>query len=121
MLFRSGITQYLGNYSYFIEKKKNPSRFQDEDVSFHKTKTQIQLERKHKKEILKEERDVKSNITKIEDDITNFENKIVMLQEQLCLESVYSDPIESEKTTKQISNTQTKLDDLYEIWEKASD
>ena len=120
-LKQQGITQYLGNYSYFIEKKKNPSRFQDEDVSFHKTKTQIQLERKHKKEILKEERDVKSNITKIEDDITNFENKIVMLQEQLCLESVYSDPIESEKTTKQISNTQTKLDDLYEIWEKASD
>lgn len=75
-------------------------------------------ERKHKKEILQQERDVKFNITKIEDDITNFENEIVTLQEQLCIESVYSNPVKSEKTTKQISDTQTKLDYLYEKWEK---
>lgn len=117
-LKQQGITQYLGNYSYFIEKKKNPSRFEDEEVTYHKTKTQIQVERKHKKEILQQERDVKFNITKIEDDITNFENEIVTLQEQLCLESVYSNPVKSEKTTKQISDTQTKLDHLYEKWEK---
>lgn len=117
-LKQQGITQYLGNYSYFIEKKKNPSRFEDEEVTYHKTKTQIQVERKHKKEILQQERDVKFNITKIEDDITNFENEIVTLQEQLCIESVYSNPVKSEKTTKQISDTQTKLDYLYEKWEK---
>lgn len=117
-LKQQGITQYLGNYSYFIEKKKNPSRFEDEEVTYHKTKTQIQVERKHKKEILQQERDVKFNITKIEDDITNFENEIVTLQEQLCHESVYSNPVKSEKTTKQISDTQTKLDHLYEKWEK---
>lgn len=117
-LKQQGITQYLGNYSYYIEKKKNPSRFEDEEVSFHKTKTQVQLERKQKKELEQHEKDIKSNIKKIEDDITHLESEIVILQGQLCLEEVYSNPILSEKTNKQISDVQKELDDLYEKWEK---
>lgn len=119
-LKQQGITTYLGNYTYFIEKKKNPSRFENDEVTFHKTKTQIQLERKHKKGIQQQEKDIKSSITKMEDDITNLENKIVMLQEQLCLETVYSNPVKSEQATKQISDCQIKLDELYEKWEKVS-
>ena len=41
-LEENGASEYLGNYSYYVEKKKNPTRFEAyEDLANGKTKTQI--------------------------------------------------------------------------------
>ncbi|EPS48293.1 drug resistance ABC transporter ATP-binding protein [Clostridium botulinum A1 str. CFSAN002368] len=40
------------------------------------------------------------------------------LQEQLCLEEVYSDSAKSEKINKDIINKQKLIEDLYSEWEK---
>ncbi|MEL7597074.1 MAG: ABC-F family ATP-binding cassette domain-containing protein, partial [Clostridiaceae bacterium] len=45
-----GIKTYLGNYTYYVEKKKNPLRFQDLEEFEGKTKTQINYEKKKKRE-----------------------------------------------------------------------
>ncbi len=39
------------------------------------------------------------------------------LQEQLCLEEVYSDSVKSEKINKDIINKQKLIEDLYSEWE----
>ena len=56
-LEENGASEYLGNYSYYVEKKKNPTRFEAyEDLANGKTKTQIKEEKKKQKNLQKEEK-----------------------------------------------------------------
>lgn len=116
-LNENGIKEFLGNYNYYIEKKKNPLRFQLEEENTGKTKTQIQNEKKKKREVEKTEREKKLRIKNIETEISNLENHIVELQNQLCLEDIYSNPEKSEAINKQLLDTQNNLDSLYNEWE----
>ena len=117
-LNEDGVKEFLGNYSYYQEKKINPNRFEIlEELANGKTKTQLKEEKKKKKEQEKEEKALKLRIKKIEEDIAKSEDALLSLQEQLCLEEVYSNPIESERVSKDIKNLEEKISFLYEEWE----
>jgi ATP-binding cassette, subfamily F, member 3 len=117
-LNEDGIKEFLGNYSYYQEKKINPNRFEIlEELANGKTKTRLKDEKKKKKEIEKEEKVLKLKIKKIEDDIATGEDKLLSLQEQLCLEEIYSNPFESERVNKEIKELEEKIAQLYEDWE----
>lgn len=116
-LNEDGIKEYLGNYSYFMDKKKNPLRFEAEEEYQGKTKTQIQLEKKKKKEQDKLIKEQKLLINNIENSIAELEDELNLLQNKLCLEEVYSNPQKAEEVNKSIKETQSKLDKLYEEWE----
>ncbi|QAA34201.1 ribosomal protection-like ABC-F family protein [Clostridium manihotivorum] len=118
-LEQSGIKEYLGNYNYYTEKKKNPNRYDDnEEDQSGKTKTQIKEERKKKREAEKLEKENSLKLKNLEKNIALLEEKLVKLQEDLCLEEVYSNPTESGKVNKEILDTQTQIDALYEEWEE---
>lgn len=120
-LNKNGINEYLGNYSYYQEKKINPNRFEAmEEIAKGKTKTQIKEEKRKKKEIEKEEKAMKLRFKKLEDEIAKEENNLLALQEKLCLEEVYSNPVESEKISKEIKNLEDKISSLYEEWENCA-
>ncbi|MCS4455014.1 ABC transporter C-terminal domain-containing protein [Clostridium botulinum] len=53
----------------------------------------------------------------LEKEITDLEKVVNSLQEQLCLEEVYSDSTKSEKINKDIINKQKLIEDLYSEWE----
>jgi len=113
-----GTKEYLGNYSYYQEKKINPTRFESiEEIANGKTKTQLKDERKRKKELEKEQKALKIKLKTLEDDISNKEDELLSLQEKLCLEEVYSNPIESEKIHKEIKSLEDLIANLYEEWE----
>ena len=117
-LNKNGINEYLGNYSYYQEKKINPNRFEAmEEIAKGKTKTQIKEEKRKKKELEKEEKAMKLRFKKLEDEIAKEENNLLALQEKLCLEEVYSNPVESEKISKEIKTLEDKISSLYEEWE----
>ncbi|MPM64506.1 putative ABC transporter ATP-binding protein [bioreactor metagenome] len=116
-LNQDGVKEYLSNYSYYIEKKKNPHRFMIEEEQEGKTKTQIHLEKKKKRDIEKAEKEKKLKVKHIEGSITDKEELLVNLQNQLCLEEVYSDPLKSEDVNKQILKIQEEIENLYEEWE----
>ena len=117
-LNEDGVKEFLGNYSYYQEKKINPNRFEIlEELANGKTKTQLKEEKKKKKEQEKEEKALKVKIKKIEEDIAKNEDNLLSLQEQLCLEEVYSNPIESERVSKEIKTLEEKITLLYEEWE----
>lgn len=113
-----GLKEYLGNYSYYIEKKKNPLRFQEEEEKEGKSKTQIQLEKKKKRDGEKEGKEVALRLKNIEKDIAALEALLSNFQNDLCLEEVYSNPEKSLEINKQITDAQSKLDGLYEEWEE---
>ncbi|MDU5111229.1 MAG: ABC-F family ATP-binding cassette domain-containing protein [Clostridium sp.] len=120
-LNKNGINEYLGNYSYYQEKKVNPNRFEVmEEIAKGKTKTQLKEEKRKKKELEKEEKAMKIRFKKLEDEIAKEENNLLALQEKLCLEEVYSNPVESEKISKEIKNLEDKISSLYEEWENCA-
>ena len=112
---------YLGNYSYYSDKKKNPHRYEGiEENNIGKTKTQIKDEKKKKREREKEIKQKTLKIKNIEKEISIVEESLDRLQEELCKEEIYSNPNESVRVNKEISTTQNKLDSLYEEWEELS-
>jgi len=117
-LTKSGLKEYLGNYNYYIEKKKNPLRFQEIEENSGMTKTQIQSDKKKKKEHEKVEKEEKLKLKEIEKQISDCESVLVALNEQLCLEEIYSNPDESSKANSLIASTKENLERLYCEWEK---
>ena len=111
------ITPYLGNYSYYIEKKKRPTRYEELEETQGKTKTQINLDKKKKREIEKEKREREKRFKSLEKEISTKEDLLTELNEQLCLEEVYSNPTESERVNKEIASLEKEIESLYEEWE----
>ena len=120
-LKEDGVTEYLGNYSYYMEKKENPTRFDVlEDLANGKTKTQIKEEKKKLKEIEKEKKAKALKIKKIEEEISVEEENLIKLQELLCDEKIYSNPTESLRVNKEIKELESTIESLYEKWEELS-
>ena len=121
-LQEEGTTEYLGNYSYYVEKKLNPLRFEAyEELANGKTKTQLKEEKRKKREIEKEEKAKKLQIKKLEDEISKNEELLLALQEDLCKEEIYSNPSESERVNKEIRILEEKIEDLYMKWEEINE
>lgn len=121
-LEEEGSSEYLGNYSYYVEKKKNPTRFEAyENLASGKTKTQIKEEKKKQKNLQKEEKAKLQKIKKTEEDIAKSEEALEKLQESLCLEEIYSNPEESIRVNKEIKELEAHIEELYAIWEEISE
>jgi ATP-binding cassette subfamily F protein 3 len=117
-LNEDGVKEYLGNYSYYVEKKKNPLRFEYEEEGSGITKTQIKLDKKKKREAEKVEKEKANLIKTIENKIAATEESLEDLQGQLCLEEVYSNPEKSIEINKEIQRVEEELQNLYDQWEE---
>lgn len=121
-LKEDGMNEYLGNYSYYMQKKENPTRFEAyEEISNGKTKTQLKDEKKKVKLAQKEIRVKKTRLREVENEISKSEELLEKLNNDLCLEEIYSNPKEAERVNHEISETQLKIEFLYEEWETLSD
>ena len=117
-LKEDGVSEYLGNYSYYQEKKLNPSRFESyEELANGKTKTQLKDEKKKKREAEKEAKTIQLKIKNLEKTISEKEDELNNLQEQLCLESIYSNPSESQRVNNEIKSLEQLIANLYDEWE----
>lgn len=119
-LDENNITTYLGNYSYYSDKKANPNRFETFNVETNtgKTKTQIQEEKKKRREKEKEVKAIALQIKNIEKEISAKEESLESLNEELCKEEIYSNPKESERVHNSIATLENEIQALYESWEE---
>ncbi|WP_252214149.1 ribosomal protection-like ABC-F family protein [Clostridium sp. VAP41] len=121
-LTENGVVNYLGNYSYYTEKKKNPLRFESYDEhDSSKTKTQLNTEKKKKKALDKEAKAIQNKIKSLEETINKNEEDLLMLQEDLCKEEIYSNPSESERVNKEIKAKESLIEELYAQWEELNE
>lgn len=118
VLGENGVTEYLGNYDYYIEKKRQLSEMNKEENTETKTKTQLKEEKRKEKEQREIERRIKNKIKKLEDDIEQTEKKIAGLDMMLCQEEIYSNPEKSKEVNLEKSELEDKLASLYEKWEQ---
>lgn len=116
-LKKDEIKEYLGNYTYYIEKKENPSRFEASEENDGMTKTQIKIEKKKKREAEKEQKQIKMEAKNIEELISSKESELLKLQEKLCLEEVYSNPQKAQEVNLKILDIEKSLEELYNEWE----
>ena len=117
-LSQDGVQQYLGNYKYYQEKKKELMEPQEPEITVQKTKTQIKDERRKEKEKQQEERRVKKARESIEEQISLLEERISDLEQQMCQEEVYANPQLSRQIHEESSALRQQLEDLYAQWEE---
>ena len=117
VLDENGITEYLGNYDYYIEKKKQVQEMNNVEVIEEKTKTQLKEEKKKEREQREAEKKNRVKRQNIEKEIEETEAKIEEMDILLCQEEVYSNPEKSKDVSQQKSSLEEKLSALYEEWE----
>ncbi len=116
-LKEDGIVEYLGNYSYYMDKKLNPNRFQGIEEKETRNKTQYQDEKKKKKGREKEEREKKKRLKTLEETIEKMEAEKEALTLSLTTEEVYKDIRKSMEISDKIKEVDDKIKDHYEEWE----
>ncbi|MDU7535899.1 MAG: ABC-F family ATP-binding cassette domain-containing protein [Peptostreptococcaceae bacterium] len=117
VLDENGITEYLGNYDYYIEKKKQVQEMNTVEVVEEKTKTQLKEEKRKEREQREAEKKNRVKRQNIEKEIEETEAKIEEMDVLLCKEEVYSNPEKSRDVSQQKASLEEKLSALYEEWE----
>lgn len=117
VLDENGITEYLGNYDYYIEKKKQVQEMNTVEVIEEKTKTQLKEEKRNEREQREAEKKNRVKRQNIEKEIEETEAKIEEMDVLLCQEEVYSNPEKSKDVSLQKASLEEKLSALYEEWE----
>ena len=116
-LKEDGIVEYLGNYSYYTEKKLNPNRFQGIEEKETRNKTQHQEEKKKRKGREKEEREKKKRLKTLEETIEKMEAEKEALTLSLTTEEVYKDIQKSMEISNKIKDVDDTIKHYYEEWE----
>jgi ATP-binding cassette, subfamily F, member 3 len=116
-LEESGITEYLGNFQYYLSKKNSP---EDEIIvsTQGKSKTEIKEERKKLREVQEKKKQIKKDIADAEKQIQVTEEKISELEGLMCLEEVYSNPQRSLEVSSEVKSLKEELERVYEKWEE---
>ena len=118
VLDENGITEYLGNYDYYIEKKKQSQEMSIVATTEEKTKTQLKDEKRKEREQREIEKKARVKRQNIEKEIEEVELKIEELDILMCQEEVYSNPEKAKEVSQNKSDLEDRLSQLYEEWEE---
>lgn len=120
-LSSDGITEYLGDYDYYIAKKAELLELErlasekQADRSYEESSSKLSYEQE--KEAKKLERQRKRRIEEIETEISELEQQSAHIDEQLCDPDVYQDHEKVQQLTKENEEIKEKLEKLLEEWE----
>ena len=118
VLDENGITEYLGNYDYYIEKKKQAQEMSIVATTEEKTKTQLKDEKRKEREQREIEKKARVKRQNLEKEIEEVELKIEELDVLMCQEEVYSNPEKAKEVSQNKSDLEDRLSQLYEEWEE---
>jgi ATP-binding cassette subfamily F protein 3 len=111
-----GIKEYLGNYNDYLEKKKAFAAFQEPQPNLEPTKTALKEERKRQRQEQEKRRQKQKEINNLEDCISKLEEKIKLLEEQMCDPALYGDLETMLKIQQEYKETKEHLDVVYSQW-----
>ncbi|QRG68174.1 ABC-F family ATP-binding cassette domain-containing protein [Brevibacillus choshinensis] len=122
----NGVTNYLGNYDYYVEKKQELAEMAAE-LAAGPTKKQGAAPQPEKtsyeldKEAKRRERQRVRRLEEIEATIQKREADIVKWEEELCLPEIYSDHVQAKERNDLISAARLELEQLYDEWSTLSE
>lgn len=129
VLENKGLTEYLGNYSYYKEKLKEQQDIADlTEVVEEVAKEDVKSEAKTISTSPSDEPKKKTNtymvekqLAEVEEEIARLEATMKMYEVQLANPVIQQDLAEMENISKQLSDTESNLQKLYEKWEHFSE
>lgn len=119
-LSNTGITEYLGDYDYYVEKKEelqetlNENLQQQENSKPVDKKSNYELE----KEAKRKERQRIRRIEEIQNLIEELENEVSEKEQQLIDPDVYTDHVKVAEINEEIQKRKNEIEYLLEEWEQ---
>ncbi len=111
-----GVTEYIGNYDDYIERKNRPIPVEAEGG---KTKTELEKEKRRDKMNRQVLRQLKTRAQEAEKAVGAKEAEIADLEAQMADPALYSDPQHAADVQRAYQAAQQALQMLYEEWEAA--
>ena len=111
-----GVTEYIGNYDDYIERKNRPVAVEAEAG---KTKTELEKEKRREKLSRQALRQLKIRAQEAEKAVGIKEAEIAELEAQMADPSLYSDAQKTADVQRAYQKAQQALQTLYEQWEVA--
>lgn len=120
------LTNYIGNYDYYLEKKETqvnftsapaPSAMQDTASR----ESEAKLDWKQQKELQAQLRKKQNDLKKVEARIEELEDRDKEIDELLTREDIFTNVAEVTKLSREKETIQTELEGLYEEWELLSE
>ncbi|MBQ8618621.1 MAG: ABC-F type ribosomal protection protein [Clostridia bacterium] len=111
-----GVTEYMGNYDDYLEKKNRPV---EQEAIAGKTKTELEKEKRREKMSKQALRQLKVRAQEAEKAVGLKEEEIAQLEEQMGDPDLYSDAKRAAEVQKAYQQAQSDLARLYEEWENA--
>lgn len=133
------ITEYLGNYDYYLEKSKNQVNFTGSNPMYNNTnngiststsssannsslnESEAKLDWKEQKQLQSEKRKVENKIKNIEADIEKYESEIEKLNEEMNRPEVANNSFKLNEICTKQNEINEKLTAAYDTWEKLSE
>ena len=111
-----GVTEYMGNYDDYLEKKNRPV---EQEAIAGKTKTELEKEKRRDKMSKQALRQLKIRAQEAEKAVGLKEEEIAKLEELMGDPDLYSDAKRAADVQKAYQQAQNDLARLYEEWESA--
>lgn len=118
------LTNYLGNYDYYLQKKEELQTTQNEDfVNPPKSEslTSNKIDWKQQKELQALKRKKENDLKKCEKSIEELEEKKSKLEISICKTEIATNSVELQKVTKELNAIELELENLYETWEELAE
>ena len=118
-----GIKEYLGDISYFLEKKeaeKGLNQASGQSKNEDKKSSSAKISWEKKKETEKRLRKINKDIASCEKRIAGIEEEINLINQKLAQPEKYAEELKSGLLFKQHDNLDTELAEAYSLWEKLS-
>ena len=114
-LSENGFTEYLGDYDYYIEKRASR---QPAEAQVKAAKPEKVNDYKLKKEQASQQRKLKTQLSRTENEIAELEKEIENIQEKLNSTEVQSDYEKLIEFTDLLNSKNDELMDKYSLWDE---
>ncbi len=120
------LTNYIGNYDYYIEKKETMTDFTSAkatkaEAATEDSESQNKISWKQQKELQAQLRKKQNDLKRVESQIEELETRDKEIDELLTREDIFTNVEEVTKLSTEKETLLAKLESLYEEWEQLSE
>ena len=120
------LTNYIGNYDYYLEKKETMTDFTSSGsvsaaIASASEESEAKLDWKQQKELQAQLRKKQNDLKRVETRIEELETRDKEIDDLLTREEIFTDVAKVTELSKEKEALQNELESLYEEWETLSE